>query len=171
MSWTHAEMRRVLEGDAVSFAAPLLAALSTRDHPHAALRGLPYEVERTLGHGGMATVYLARDLKHGRHVAVKVLDTELSARVEAQRFVQEIRLTARLQHPHVLGLLDSGVLGPEDDAFTGRPYYVMPYLEGESLRVRMAKASRSASERRCGSCATSRTRCRTPTAKGSFTVT
>ena len=95
--------------------------------------GIPYVLERQLGRGGMATVYLARDIKHDRRVAVKVLNAELTARVGAERFVQEIRLTARLQHPHVLGLLDSGVFGPEAAWLAGRPYYVMPYVEGESL--------------------------------------
>ena len=103
--------------------------------------GFPYALERLLGRGGMATVYLARDLKHDRRVAVKVLNAELTARVGAQRFVQEIRLTARLQHPHVLALLDSGVFGPtfitEAPWIVGRLYYVMPYVEGESLRSRL----------------------------------
>ena len=99
--------------------------------------GERYAPLRRLGRGGMATVYLARDAKHDRLVAVKVLNEALTARVGAQRFVQEIRLTARLQHPHVLALLDSGVLGPETGALVGRPYYVMPYVDGESLRTRL----------------------------------
>ena len=97
----------------------------------------PYVLERKLARGGMATVYVARDVKHDRRVAVKVLDAELTERVGAERFVQEIRLTARLQHPHVLALLDSGVL--ESGALAGRPYYVMPYVAGESLRARLAR--------------------------------
>ena len=99
-----------------------------------------YLPRRRLGRGGMATVYLATDTKHDRPVAVKVLNEELTARVGAQRFVQEIRLTARLQHPHVLALLDSGVFGSGAGALVGRPYYVMPYVEGESLRSRLEAA-------------------------------
>lgn len=97
----------------------------------------PYVLERELAHGGMATVYVAHDVKHDRRVAVKVLDAELTERVGAQRFVQEIRLTARLQHPHVLALLDSGVF--ESGVLAGRPYYVMPYVAGESLRARLVR--------------------------------
>jgi serine/threonine protein kinase len=108
------------------------------DEP-AAGSGTPYRLERKVGRGGMAAVYLARDTKHDRRVAVKVLHSSLTARVEAERFVQEIRLTARLQHPHVLGLLDSGVFPPEGRALAGRPYYVMPFVEGESLRARLAR--------------------------------
>jgi len=108
--------------------------------------GGPYVLERKLARGGMATVYLARDVKHDRSVAVKVLDAELTARLGAQRFVKEIRLTARLQHPHVLGLLDSGVFGPEAGTFAGRPYYVMPYVEGESVRARLARGRLPVSE-------------------------
>ena len=97
----------------------------------------PYVLERNLARGGMATVYVARDVKHDRCVAVKVLDAELTERVRAERFVQEIRLTARLQHPHVLALLDSGVF--ESGALAGRSYYVMPYVAGESVRARLAR--------------------------------
>ena len=97
----------------------------------------PYLLERKLARGGMATVYVARDVKHDRRVAVKVLNAELTERVGAERFVKEIRLTARLQHPHVLALLDSGVF--ESGALAGRPYYVMPYVAGESLRARLAR--------------------------------
>ena len=85
-----------------------------------------YTIERELGRGGMATVYLARDLKHDRLVAVKVLRPELAAVLGAERFLREIRLTAQLQHPHILTLIDSG----EADGFL---FYVMPYVEGESL--------------------------------------
>ncbi|MBI2535514.1 MAG: PD40 domain-containing protein [Gemmatimonadetes bacterium] len=91
-----------------------------------------YLIERELGQGGMATVYLAHDLKHGRQVAVKVLRPELAAVIGAERFLQEIRVTAHLQHPHILALFDSG----EADRFL---FYVMPYLEGESLRDRLAR--------------------------------
>jgi len=89
-----------------------------------------YRIERELGQGGMATVYLAEDLKHHRKVAIKVLKPELAAVLGAERFVQEITTTANLQHPHILTLFDSG----EVDGFL---YYVMPYIEGESLRDRL----------------------------------
>src|SRR5439155_4986403 len=89
-----------------------------------------YALERALGAGGMATVYLVRDLKHDRQVALKVLRPELAAVLGAQRFLQEIKTTANLQHPHILGLIDSG----ESD---GILWYVMPYVEGESLRDRI----------------------------------
>src|SRR5213593_1791199 len=91
-----------------------------------------YTIERELGRGGMATVYLARDLKHDRPVALKVLRPELAAVLGAERFLREIRLTAQLQHPHILTLIDSG----EADDFL---YYVMPYVEGESLRQRLER--------------------------------
>jgi serine/threonine-protein kinase len=89
-----------------------------------------YRLGRDLGAGGMATVYLANDLRHDRPVALKVLKPELAAAVGGDRFLREIRITARLTHPHVLPLLDSG----EADGFL---YYVMPYVEGESLRDRL----------------------------------
>jgi serine/threonine protein kinase len=96
-----------------------------------------YIFERVLARGGMAAVYLARDIKHDRRVAVKVLDAAVFERAGPERFVREIRLTARLQHPHVLALLDSGVF--ESGPLSGRPYYVMPYVAGESLRARLAR--------------------------------
>ncbi|MEO7653525.1 MAG: protein kinase [Bryobacteraceae bacterium] len=89
-----------------------------------------YIVERELGAGGMATVYLAHDLKHDRQVAVKVLKAELGAVIGAERFLAEIRVTANLQHPNLLPLFDSGEAG-------GLLYYVMPYIEGETLRARI----------------------------------
>jgi serine/threonine-protein kinase len=91
-----------------------------------------YAIERELGHGGMATVYLATDLKHRRRVAVKVLRPELAATLGVDRFLSEIELAAGLQHPHILPLLDSGEAG-------GFLYYVMPYVDGESLRERLAR--------------------------------
>jgi len=91
-----------------------------------------YRIEREVGAGGMATVYLAHDLKHDRKVAVKVLRPELAAVIGAERFLAEIKTTAHLQHPHILGLIDSG------DA-AGSLYYVMPYGEGESLRDRLSR--------------------------------
>ena len=88
--------------------------------------GDTYEVEGALGEGGMALVYLARDIKHDRQVAIKVLKPDLAASLGAERFLREIRITAKLQHPHILPLYDSG----EAD---GLLYYVMPFVEGESL--------------------------------------
>ena len=97
-----------------------------------------YAVERELGRGGMATVFLARDLKHDRHVALKVLHPDLVSSLGAERFQQEIRLAARLQHPHVLGVHDSGVV----EGGNGSPsahWFTMPYVDGESLRDRMRR--------------------------------
>jgi eukaryotic-like serine/threonine-protein kinase len=92
-----------------------------------------YRLERELGQGGMATVHLAEDLKHHRKVALKVLKPELAATMGADRFDREIEVAARLVHPHILGLIDSGDL----DGFF---YYVMPYVEGETLRERLARS-------------------------------
>ena len=100
-------------------AARLAAALAGR-----------YRIERELGQGGMATVYLARDLKHDRDVAIKVLKPELAAVLGAERFIVEIKTTAALQHPHILPLFDSG----EADGFL---YYVMPFIDGETLRAKL----------------------------------
>ncbi len=97
----------------------LIAALADR-----------YTIERELGQGGMATVYLAHDPKHDRKVAIKVLRRELAAVIGAERFLREIKTIANLQHPHILGLIDSGELD-------GTAYYVMPFVEGESLRDRL----------------------------------
>jgi eukaryotic-like serine/threonine-protein kinase len=94
-----------------------------------ALKGR-YHIERELGEGGMATVYLADDIKHGRKVALKVLKPELAAAIGAERFLTEIRTTAILQHPHILPLFDSGEAG-------GFLFYAMPYVDGESLRDRL----------------------------------
>ncbi len=95
---------------------------------NAALEGR-YRVERELGEGGMATVYLADDIKPERKVALKVLKPELAAVVGAERFLAEIKTTAGLQHPHILPLHDSGEAG-------GFVFYVMPHVQGESLRER-----------------------------------
>src|SRR3954453_4138245 len=100
---------------------------------HAAL-GDRYRVERELGRGGMAIVYLARDLKHHRLVALKILRHELGAVLGPERFLREIAVTAGLQHPHILPLLDSGTLPAG-----GSPYYVMPYVQGESLRDQLER--------------------------------
>ncbi|MEO7367274.1 MAG: serine/threonine-protein kinase, partial [Gemmatimonadaceae bacterium] len=91
-----------------------------------------YAVEHLIGSGGMATVYLARDLKHDRLVALKVLNPELGAVLGSDRFLSEIKVTANLQHPNLLPLFDSG------DA-DGLLFYVMPYVEGESLRARLER--------------------------------
>src|SRR5262245_61600512 len=91
-----------------------------------------YQVERQLGEGGMATVFLAHDVRHDRKVALKVLRPELGAVLGVERFLSEIRVTANLQHPHLLPLFDSG----EAD---GQLFYVMPYVEGESLRARLER--------------------------------
>jgi serine/threonine protein kinase len=94
-----------------------------------------YTVERELGRGGMAVVYLARDRKHDRPVAIKILRPEIVAGEAAQRFLREIQILARLQHPHILPLLDSGAT----DEAQPRPFYVMPYVDGESLRQRLTR--------------------------------
>jgi len=95
-----------------------------------------YRIGRELGQGGMATVYLAEDLKHHRQVAIKVLLPELAAVLGAERFVQEITTTAQLQHPNILPLFDSGTAGQRDGG-TAYLYYVMPYIEGETLRTKL----------------------------------
>src|SRR5512143_3680552 len=91
-----------------------------------------YRIERELGQGGMATVYLAEDVRHRRKVALKVLHPELSAVLGPDRFLKEIELTASLQHPHILALFDSG-------SSEGRLFYVMPYVDGETLRTRLER--------------------------------
>src|SRR5512144_2794537 len=91
-----------------------------------------YRLDREIGAGGMATVYLAQDVRHDRKVALKVLRPELSAVIGAERFLAEIKLTANLQHPHILPLFDSG----EADSYL---FYVMPYVEGETLRDRLTR--------------------------------
>ena len=105
----------------------------TSDHPAlaAALAGR-YCIERELGRGGMATVYLARDLKHDRPVALKVLRPEIAATLGADRFLREIAITARLDHPHILTMIDSGEAG-------GVLFYVVPYVRGESLRAKLVR--------------------------------
>ena len=91
-----------------------------------------YEIEREVGAGGMATVYLARDLRHDRHVALKLLNPDLGAVLGLERFLAEIKVTANLQHPNLLPLFDSGEAG-------GLLFYVMPFVEGESLRARLER--------------------------------
>jgi len=105
-----------------------------------------YRIERELGQGGMATVYLAHDLKHDRKVAIKVLKPELAAVLGADRFVVEIKTTASLQHPHILPLFDSGSAGSQPDASGGSGgsaflYYVMPFIDGETLRAKLDRTT------------------------------
>ena len=106
-----------------------------------------YTVERGLGSGGMATVYLSHDLKHDRKVAVKVLRPELAAVLGAERFFREIKVTANLRHPHILPLQDSGRVA-EVQSGSGQEflYYVMPYVEGESLRDRLNRETQLPNE-------------------------
>jgi hypothetical protein len=106
--------------------APLQAALADR-----------YRLERELGRGGMATVYLAHDLRNRRAVAIKVLRPEFAAVLGAERFLKEIETTANLQHPHILPLFDSGIVA--EDGRGASPYYVMPFVEGDSLRDRLRR--------------------------------
>jgi eukaryotic-like serine/threonine-protein kinase len=118
-----------------------------------------YRIERELGEGGMAKVYLAHDVRHNRRVALKVLKPDFTAVVGAERFLAEIETTANLQHPHILPLFDSG----EAD---GSLFYVMPYVEGETLQERIDRDKQTPSRRggghRAGSGrrAPDRTRCR-----------
>jgi serine/threonine-protein kinase len=91
-----------------------------------------YDIERELGRGGMATVYLAQDVRHKRRVALKVLHPDLSSSIGPDRFLREIQLAARLNHPHIVPLFDSGEAG-------GHLYYVMPVVEGETLRDRLLR--------------------------------
>src|SRR5262245_59386877 len=102
-----------------SFPAPLERALADR-----------YRLEREIGHGGMATVYLATDLKHHRPVAIKTLDPDLAAGIGRERFRREIEIAANLSHPHVLPLIDSGTAGDH-------LYYIVPYVAGETLRAKL----------------------------------
>src|ERR687898_3523426 len=102
--------------------------------------GERYTLEREVGAGGMATVYLAKDLRHGRHVAIKVVRPELSGPGGIARFLREIELAARLQHPHILPVFDSGVV--EDATGAPIPYLVMPYVEGETLRQLLQREGR-----------------------------
>ena len=123
-----------LEQPASALLASGIAPTSLSKRLAAALAGR-YEIEREIGRGGMATVHLARDLRHGRWVAIKVLREELAAAVGAERFLEEIRVTASLQHPHILPLFDSG-------SAAGLVWYVMPFVEGETLRSRLARERR-----------------------------
>ena len=117
------EIPRILKphSNVADIANPLAEALRDR-----------YLLERVLGHGGMATVYLARDLKHERQVALKVLDPDIAASLGPERFQREVKLAARLHHPHILSLYDSGEAA-------GRLWFAMPYVRGESLRDRLRR--------------------------------
>jgi TolB-like protein/tetratricopeptide (TPR) repeat protein len=122
LSWRLLHARRILITVSLTTmpdTARLTAALAGR-----------YAIERELGAGGMATVYLARDLKHDRDIALKVLRPELAAALGAERFLEEIRISAKLDHPHILTLIDSG-------ATDGFVYYVLPFVRGESLRDKL----------------------------------
>lgn len=99
-----------------------------------------YVLEREIGAGGMATVYLARDVRHKRSVAVKVVRPELGGPEGVERFLREIELAARLQHPHILPVFDSGAVS--DGAGASVPYFVMPFVEGETLRQRLQREGR-----------------------------
>ena len=114
-----------------------LNALDERDTPHEVVKagtviGERYRVDQRIAEGGMATVYLATDVRHDRQVAVKVLHESLAHTIGIQRFLREIEVVARLQHPHLLTLIDSGTTG-------GLPFYVMPYIEAQSLRETIAE--------------------------------
>jgi eukaryotic-like serine/threonine-protein kinase len=106
----------------------------------AAALGDRYVLEREVGAGGMATVYLARDLRHKRLVALKVVRPELGGREGVERFLREIELAAGLQHPHILPVFDSSIIDDGDGAPV--PYFVMPYVEGETLRQRLQREGR-----------------------------
>jgi len=127
------------------------ASVSTTGQPNAIAGatferalGAQYRVVRELGRGGMATVYLADDTRHGRQVAIKVLHPELGAWLGAERFLSEIRITARLQHPHILPLIDSGRVSAAPGSPDELLYYVMPYVAGETLRERLRRESQLA---------------------------
>src|SRR5216117_1307688 len=105
--------------------------MPTTEQLNTALAGR-YAIDRLVGEGGMATVYLARDVRHNRKVALKVLRPDLGAVVGVDRFLSEIQVTANLQHPNLLPLFDSGEAN-------GLLFYVMPYIKGESLRARISR--------------------------------
>ena len=108
----------------------------TSPHAEPPLAGR-YQIQSELGRGGMATVYLARDTKHDRLVALKMLRPEIAAAIGTERFLREIEITSRLAHPHIVPLYDSGIV-PPGVTYSG-PYYAMPYVQGESLRARLQR--------------------------------
>jgi serine/threonine protein kinase/TolB-like protein len=126
----------LFERPAAELAAPLFAAHAATGQTVSSGELLgPYRIVREVGHGGMAAVYLADDPRHGRQVALKVVHADLAASVGQRRFLQEIEVAARLLHPHILPVFDSG----ESD---GRLWYAMPYVAGETLRHRLAREPR-----------------------------
>ena len=133
------------------------------DRLNAALDGR-YRIERHLGEGVMATVYLCDDLKHDRKVALKLLKPELAAVLGAERFVQEIKTTAALQHPHILPLFDSG-------AADGFLFYVMPFIDGETLRTKLDRETQLGVDEAVRIAAKWLMRCITPTSAALFTAT
>ena len=129
------DVRRLLAAQEVTgvLDRPVLAATSFRDQLERGLEGR-YSIEREIGRGGMATVYLAREHKHERLVVLKVLKPEFASAYGERRFLREVRLTARLAHPHILAFIDSGQVGDPPLLF-----YVMPYVGGETLRERLRR--------------------------------
>ena len=121
-----------------------MTAGGDRDSLQAAL-GATYALEREIGRGGMATVYLAKDTKHHRPVALKVLHPELAASLGPERFRREITFAAGLQHPHVLTVLDSG------ETADGQLWFTMPFVEGESLARGSRESGSCRSRKRCAS--------------------
>jgi len=161
-----AESTRFLAGSAAAFASPVLAARAGDSAPPAFSSTMPddanhdlrpgggvldalrialadrYDVEHEIGRGGMATVFLAQDRKHRRPVALKLLNRQLGAVLGVDRFLAEIQVMARLQHPNLLPLFDSGEVHPGPPPHTDGPgflFYVMPYVDGESLRARLRR--------------------------------
>jgi serine/threonine-protein kinase len=129
----------VLGSSAAAYAAPLLSEVARYRLLASGQRLGSYVIERQLGQGGMATVYLARDSRHDRVVALKVLRPELSATLGVERFVRETAIAARLNHPHILPLFDSGSF--DDGSGDAVLYFCMPYVEGRSLRDRLRESS------------------------------
>src|SRR5262245_35444438 len=123
-----------LAESASALASPLVARIVRQERFAPGDRLGAYRIEREIGRGGMAMVYLARDTRHDRLVALKVLDRELCSTLGADRFTRETAIVARLNHPHILPLFDSGVA----EAGAGEPvlYYAMPYVDGRPLRER-----------------------------------
>src|SRR5690348_5376172 len=126
---------QLLEGSASEVVAPLVVRIVRQERFAPGDRLGVYRIEREIGRGGMAMVYLVRDTRHDRAVALKVLDRNLSSSLGADRFIRETAIAARLNHPHILPLFDSGLL----DGGAGEPvlYYAMPYVDGRSLRERL----------------------------------
>jgi serine/threonine protein kinase len=128
-------MARLVDIAGLAGHGPAMNSASTVPEPLREALAERYAIERELGAGGMATVYLAHDVRHERPVAVKVFRPEVGASFGAERFAREIKLLARLRHPFILPLLDSGEAA-------GALYFVMPYIDGESLRARLVREGR-----------------------------